>query len=205
MEVILGLDLVELVIATEAAFGVAIPDAVAAELDTPRKVIDYLQSRLATSDTPDCLSQRAFYRIRGAVMQRFERSRDSLAPDTRIGDVLPHSGAEAHWRQLGAELGADQWPKWRDASWLRRQLGTGPATLGDLANQLARTNPAAAAPMSSARPGINAAGPVTRIDPAGNRVTARVPLDGRAVVLAAEGDRAWVATSGPAAILRLPA
>jgi hypothetical protein len=143
VEVILGLDLVELVIATEAAFGVAIPDAVAAELDTPRKVIDYLQSRLATSDTPDCLSQRAFYRIRGAVMQRFERSRDSLAPDTRIGDVLPHSGAEAHWRQLGAELGADQWPKWRDASWLRRQLGTGPATLGDLANQLARTNPAA--------------------------------------------------------------
>jgi streptogramin lyase len=50
-----------------------------------------------------------------------------------------------------------------------------------------------------------AAGPLVRIDPSANRVTATVPLDGHATALVAEGDGAWVATTGPNAILRLPA
>jgi hypothetical protein len=45
---------------------------------------------------------------------------------------------------------------------------------------------------------------VARIDPATNRVTATVPLEGRATTLAADGDRAWVATTTPNAILQLP-
>jgi hypothetical protein len=35
-------------------------------------------------------------------------------------------------------------------------------------------------------------------------VTAIVPLDGHTTALVAIGDGAWVATSGPNAILRLP-
>lgn len=140
----MGLDLVELVIATEAAFGIAIPDADASTMDTPRKVIDYLEARLAKADNgADCLSQRAFYRVRTAVARRFEKARNALAPTTPIRDVLSTTGADTQWRQLGAELGADYWPKWRDASWLRRQLGSGPATLGDVANFLATSYPAA--------------------------------------------------------------
>jgi hypothetical protein len=49
-----------------------------------------------------------------------------------------------------------------------------------------------------------AASPLARIDPAGDRVVATVPLDGRVTALASDGDRAWVATSGPDALLRLP-
>jgi hypothetical protein len=49
-----------------------------------------------------------------------------------------------------------------------------------------------------------AAGSLARIDPAGNRVTATVSVDGQATALAADGDRAWVATIGPNAILPLP-
>jgi hypothetical protein len=40
----MGLDTVELVMAFEERFGVSIPDAVAAELVTPRHVIDYLMA-----------------------------------------------------------------------------------------------------------------------------------------------------------------
>jgi hypothetical protein len=38
----MGLDTVELVMAFEERFGVSVPDTVAAELVTPRHVIDYL-------------------------------------------------------------------------------------------------------------------------------------------------------------------
>jgi hypothetical protein len=145
----LGLDLVELVVATEAAFGIAIPDDAARTMDTPRKVIDYLEARLAVAATADCLSQRAFYRIRAAVARRFEKARNSLVPTTPIADVLPATGAGTQWRQLGAELGADHWPKWRDASWIRRQLGSGPATLGDLATFLSTSYPAAVKGMTA--------------------------------------------------------
>jgi acyl carrier protein len=40
----MGLDTVELVMAFEARFGLDIPDTVAAELVTPRDVIDYLMA-----------------------------------------------------------------------------------------------------------------------------------------------------------------
>jgi hypothetical protein len=48
------------------------------------------------------------------------------------------------------------------------------------------------------------AGSLARIDPKEDRLTATVPLDGLATALVADGDRAWVATSGPDAILQLP-
>jgi acyl carrier protein len=138
-----GLDLVELVIATEAAFGIAIPDAIARELTTPRRVIDYLTVRLPTAETSGCLTQRAFYRLRGAMARRFERPPTTLVPETRIAEVLPPNAPESHWRQLGAELGADRWPKFREARWLGRYFDAGPSTLGDTAAYLATWYPAA--------------------------------------------------------------
>ena len=48
-------------------------------------------------------------------------------------------------------------------------------------------------------------GPVVRTDPATDRVTAAVPRDGLPTALAADGDLAWVATTSPNAVLRLPA
>jgi len=132
-----------LVIATEAAFGIAIPDDVAATLETPRKVIDYIEARLEHSSTSDCLTQLAFYRVRSAVARRFDRPPRSLTPRTRVASLLPDRGGETQWKQLGAELGADHWPKWRDASWLRRQFHLGPATLSDTSRYLAERYPAA--------------------------------------------------------------
>jgi streptogramin lyase len=48
------------------------------------------------------------------------------------------------------------------------------------------------------------AGSLARIDPEEDRLTATVPLDGLATALVTDGDRAWVATSGPDAIRQLP-
>jgi hypothetical protein len=139
----MGLDLIELTIATEAAFGIAIPDAVACELTTPRQVIDYLAARLPPAESDGCLTQRAFYRLRSAMARRFERAPKALTPDTRIVDVLPPNAPGTRWRQLGAELGADRWPTFREGRWIGRYFDLGPSTLGDVARYLATTYPAA--------------------------------------------------------------
>ncbi|CAN5128298.1 hypothetical protein BH18ACI2_BH18ACI2_07570 [soil metagenome] len=43
----MGLDTVELIMAFEEEFGIAIPDKDASELATPRQVTDYVMSKLA--------------------------------------------------------------------------------------------------------------------------------------------------------------
>lgn len=43
----MGLDTVELIMAFEEEFGIAIPDADTSELTTPRQVTDYVMSKLA--------------------------------------------------------------------------------------------------------------------------------------------------------------
>ena len=63
----MGLDLVEYVIAIEAAFEIDIPDADARHLETPAKLIDYLCARLGESADGPPLVQTAFYWLRGAL------------------------------------------------------------------------------------------------------------------------------------------
>lgn len=46
----MGLDSVELVIRIEDTFGIQIPDRVASKLTTPRKVTDFILSRVKESD-----------------------------------------------------------------------------------------------------------------------------------------------------------
>jgi acyl carrier protein len=53
----MGLDVVELVIRIENAFGIDIPNEVAAQLTTPRNVIDYVLLQL-TSTAPDTNQRR---------------------------------------------------------------------------------------------------------------------------------------------------
>jgi hypothetical protein len=54
----MGLDLVELVISFEDAFGVAIPDKVATELTTPREVTEYLVTQLNVGRQTSCIHNK---------------------------------------------------------------------------------------------------------------------------------------------------
>ena len=49
----MGLDIVELMIAVEGSFDIDIPNEDAARLETPQLLVDYLASRLPTSESPD--------------------------------------------------------------------------------------------------------------------------------------------------------
>jgi acyl carrier protein len=140
----MGLDIVEFVMGAEEAFGVRIPDDVASSLATPRMLINYLHSRLPKSSVSGCLSQRAFYAVRRAMVQRLGLPRSQLCPDTELLAVLPPANAQAAWAEVGESLGASKWPRARSGGWLARVfLHARPRTLGDAARHVATFTPCA--------------------------------------------------------------
>jgi len=139
----MGLDIVEFIMAVEAAFDLEIADADAEGLRTPRDVITHLRGRLpdAPGGAP-CLTQQAFYRTRRAVVTRFGRRRGALRPATALAGVIPAAARAEHWRALRADLDVEAWPRFPEPAWRSDLLG-GPRTLGDLAGHLATHSPAA--------------------------------------------------------------
>ena len=80
----MGLDIVEYVTAVEEFFDVRMPDAELREVRTPRDLAEVVQRQLPSKPTSyGCLSQRAFYRVRRAVVDAEPNlERRALRPDT---------------------------------------------------------------------------------------------------------------------------
>ena len=107
----MGLDLVELVMGVEDAFGIAIPDEDAARLETPRALINYLENRLVlTDDAGGCLSQRAFYRLRSELTHQLAIPRSAVRPSTRWNEIIPRQVRPRVWERLGRGLQVTNWP-----------------------------------------------------------------------------------------------
>ena len=139
----MGLDIVEFIMAVEAAFGVEISDADAARIRTPRDLITHLRGRLPGAPTGSpCLTQQAFYRTRRAIVTRFGRPRGALRPATALAGLIPAAGRAEHWRALRTDLRVEEWPRFPEPGW-RSDLFGGPRTLGELAGHLALRSPAA--------------------------------------------------------------
>jgi hypothetical protein len=107
----MGLDAVEFVLALEESFALYIPDPDAVTLTTPRKVIDYLEKRLAPVDSPQCLDQMAFYSVRHAAMRILERPRNAFAPTTRWDQLLDSKRQRRQWALVGQATGLPKWPR----------------------------------------------------------------------------------------------
>jgi hypothetical protein len=128
----MGLDLLEFTLALEATCGIAIPDAAAERLKTPKDVVDYLQDRLPSADTATCLSRRAFYTVRAATAQVTGHRPEMLTPSTPWSAVLPAERPKRAWKLIGqtGRLGAwPGWPWWRSHSPATGTLGQTAATL----------------------------------------------------------------------------
>ena len=76
----MGLDGVELLLAVEEEFGVAIADADAIGLTTPALLAEYVSARLGdrARNAAVCTSSRAFYLLRQALMETGAISRRQL-------------------------------------------------------------------------------------------------------------------------------
>jgi hypothetical protein len=103
----MGLDGVELVMTFEEDFGIAIPDAAAGGMVTPRHVTDFLFQKRGVGSGP-CLSQRAFHRLRRALM-RLGHERRTLRRETSLATLFPSRSRAGRWALLGHELGCSPW------------------------------------------------------------------------------------------------
>jgi hypothetical protein len=115
----MGLDLVELVIRIEDTFGVQIPDRDATELTTPRKMTDYILSRVEVSQEPlPCMSRKAFYSLRREFTQQLSLTRRQFVPDATIKDILPEERRDEIWKNIRSSLKVKKWPALSRTRWL---------------------------------------------------------------------------------------
>jgi acyl carrier protein len=125
----MGLEAVEIVLAVEETFGIAISDSVAAEMTTPAMLIAFVQNAVnARPDHTACLSLRAFHRVRAGLIKVTGRTRTEISLNTPLNKIF--SGPQRHelWRQFREQ---SVLPKLPDLG-----FGTGwlfaPITVGDL-------------------------------------------------------------------------
>lgn len=106
----MGLDTVELVIAFEEEFGIAIDNEDAEKIRNPGDVADYVISRVRITPDDPCLSQIGFYRIRSILMNEFNIPRKSINPNTLLKSVIGDD-IRNNWKCLKSSLGVDYFPK----------------------------------------------------------------------------------------------
>lgn len=74
----MGLEGLEIVLATEETFAIAIPDAVATNIQTPAELIEFILANVPIATSQECLTQQLFYRLRRGfrsqlpLIQRFD-------------------------------------------------------------------------------------------------------------------------------------
>ena len=125
----MGLEGVEIVMAVEERFGVAIEDADVERIRTPGHLIDLVASKLKLADVATCRTRRAFHRIRRTFMTRFGCDRRSIRPGVRLDALIPQSSRIKVWRGLQQEFGATTWPElFYPPGILLGMLGCGAAT-----------------------------------------------------------------------------
>jgi hypothetical protein len=118
-EEFMGLDIVELVIRIEETFSIQIPDRVASELTTPRKVTDFILTQVDESHAPlTCLSQKAFYMLRRGFIHHLSLPRRQFRVDATLREIVPEESRDGVWKEIGSALGAKKWPAMSRPKWL---------------------------------------------------------------------------------------
>lgn len=114
----MGLDAVELVMATEEAFGVTLTNAEAEVAVTPGHLIDLVFGKLRCGDERVCLSQRAFYLLRKGLVTTLGVSRQSITPAVDIRLFLKGRLERETWYGLRKAVEARRWPALARPKWL---------------------------------------------------------------------------------------
>ena len=105
----MGMDFVELILATEEAFDIEIPDDEARHLETVRQLADYVAQRVPLQSERKCRTQRSFYRVR-QVLARLQTPRTRVTPMTDLYALKPVLAHPEVWPLVGTALGATEWP-----------------------------------------------------------------------------------------------
>jgi hypothetical protein len=99
----MGLDIVELVMETEEAFGIAIPDDVAAQLVTPARLVEYVAAHVALKPGERCESQHVFHRLRRGFRSHVKALRWQVRRDTPLQDLVRKKRWPEVWEAIRVE------------------------------------------------------------------------------------------------------
>ena len=114
----MGLDLVEIIMATEEAFKLAIADSEAEKCDTVGKLVGLIQAKISQFSDGACQSQHGFYVVRKHLIEQLNLSRSAIKPDNKLDDIIPFSRRNEIWQQLIFSITARnyvpplQYPNW---------------------------------------------------------------------------------------------
>lgn len=118
----MGLDTVELVMAFEEEFGIAITDEAASRMATPGHVADYVMARLPAQASQSCRSQAAFHRLRAALMATCGVPRQDIRLQSPLAELLK-SDVRGKWTQLGEAIGDRRFPRLEYPRWFMLLIG----------------------------------------------------------------------------------
>ena len=104
----MGLDGVELIMAIEEEFQIAISDAEASESETVGKMVDVVHARLRHCATDPCPSQHGFYVLRKCLMEQFGLTRSEVKPNSVLAELVPEEGRPAAWDTFMRNLTGDK-------------------------------------------------------------------------------------------------
>jgi len=96
----MGLDGVEIVMALEEEFHVALPDGKVGEADTVGKMVELILPMLRASPEDPCPSQRGFHRVRSGLMEVLGVDRKDIEPDTLLEGLIPVENRGEIWARL---------------------------------------------------------------------------------------------------------
>jgi acyl carrier protein len=114
----MGLDSVDLVMAVEETFDVAISDAEAVRCETPADVIAVVLGKLRAIGEVGCVSQRGFYVLRRALTETLGIERRSVTLDLEIRSLRCGTSDRAVWEELKVATKARSWPSLVRPRWL---------------------------------------------------------------------------------------
>jgi acyl carrier protein len=126
----MGLDLVEIVMGWEAAFGISLSEAEANTMLTPRMAVDVIAAKLGAADGPSgpCITLRVFNRLRRAFVDKTVVAREKIRLQARLTNLLPEDNRKDSWQTVRDAAGLGFLPE------LRFGVGTlfKPITVADL-------------------------------------------------------------------------
>jgi|GEM_PF-988573 len=93
----MGLDGVELVIATEETFGIKIEDAEASRTVTVGQWYELVCNKLKIESQNSCATQKAFYTLRKQIISLLNIKRSEIRPDTLVETIFPLSTRKHIW------------------------------------------------------------------------------------------------------------
>ena len=126
----MGLDAVEIVMAIEEAFDIQIEDSEAEYLFTPRDVINLVALKTSGSQAPDCLTQRAFNRLRSGLIRHGGQMRAGIKPKAKIGELISRDNRRQVIRQILDEIGVVTSPRFVRPGWLIGLIFFGSLAIG---------------------------------------------------------------------------